>query len=190
MSTCPAIDPVEARRKMDTFLRPDCRERLFSHPTPHPATTTGFCFCDRGLFCTMRVILRSILFQVVAALPFSRLTCAVFRWGGVQVGRGAYISVGVWIDPMFPHLVTIEDGAFIGSQVRLYTHEFRRDEFRAGRVVIRRGAMVGAHSIIACGVEVGMDATVGAAAVLARDVPDGHTAIGNPARILPQGKAP
>jgi acetyltransferase-like isoleucine patch superfamily enzyme len=41
-----------------------------------------------------------------------------------------------------------------------------------------------AYAIIACGTEVGENASVAAATALARDVPPGATAIGNPARIV------
>lgn len=176
--------PDDPRTLLAAFLAPACPERLFRHPAPHPAAPTGFCFCDRGLFNTLVVVLRSIVFQAVGALPFSGLTCAVLRLGGVRIGRGVYISAGAWFDPMFPHLITIEDGVFIGSAARFHTHEFRPAEFRAGRIILRRGAFIGGYALIACGTEVGEGAVVAGAAVVHRDVPPGMTAIGNPARLV------
>jgi len=179
--------PDHPRSLLAAFLAPGCGERLFRHAAPHPAEPTGFCFCDHGLFGTLKVVLRATIFQVVCAFPFNRLTCAVLRLGGVRIGQGVYISAGAWFDPMFPHLITIEDGVFIGSGARLHSHEFRPAEFRAGRTLLRRGCFIGGYALIACGVEVGEGATVAAATVLGRDVPAGMTAIGNPARIV-QGK--
>ncbi|MFB3882796.1 MAG: DapH/DapD/GlmU-related protein [Armatimonadota bacterium] len=135
----------------------------------------------------LKLWLRGALLEIVLRLPSNRLRLGVLRRVGVTVGRGVYISMGAWIDPVYPQLIHIEDGVFIGVGARIFTHEFRRDEFRAGRVIIRRGAMVGAHSLIGCGVEIGEDATVAAGTALARDVPSGHTALGNPARIVRQG---
>lgn len=178
------------RALIDAFLAPGCGERLFRHPAPHPASSTGFCFCDRGLFSTLAVILRSVVFQAVGAFPFNGLTCAVLRLGGVRLGRGVYISAGAWFDPMFPHLITVEDGVFIGTGARFHTHEFRPAEFRAGRVILRQGAFIGGYALIACGVEVGAGASVAAAAVVWRDVPPGMTAIGNPARLIAQETTP
>ncbi len=175
-------DPRAARARFAAFLAGD--ERLFRHPTAHPAQDTGFCFCERGMLATLLVLLRAVVFQGVALLPFNGLTCFVLRCGGVRIGRGAYISVGAWFDPLFPQLITIEDGAFIGSGARVYAHEFRRDEFRAGRVTVRQGALIGYHAMIACGVDIGRDATVAAAALVYRDVPDGATVVGNPARVI------
>jgi acetyltransferase-like isoleucine patch superfamily enzyme len=73
----------------------------------------------------------------------------------------------------------------VGVGARIFLHEFRRDQFVAGRVAIRTGAVVGACSIIGQGVEIGKGAVVAGGAVVGRDVPAGMMALGNPARILP-----
>lgn len=174
----------QAKRRFAAFLQADCPDRVFSHPTGHPSSPSEFCFCDGGLWPTLIIILRSILFQSVCAFPFNSLTCTVLRLGGVRIGKNVHISAGAWFDPMFPHLIHIEDGVFIGMNARFHSHEVRIDTFRAGRVFIRRGAFIGAYSLIACGVEVGEGAIIAAATALARDVPAGQQAIGNPARIL------
>ena len=46
-------------------------------------------------------------------------------------------------------------------------------------------SFVGAGSVILNGLKVGRHATIGAGAVVIRDVPDGVTVVGNPARALP-----
>ena len=84
----------------------------------------------------------------------------------------------------FADLLTIEDGVFIGAFARITLHEYRVDEFRAGRVLIRKGAFIGGSALIGCGIEIGEGATVAAGAGVGRDVPPGATAIGNPARIV------
>jgi sugar O-acyltransferase (sialic acid O-acetyltransferase NeuD family) len=55
----------------------------------------------------------------------------------------------------------------------------------AGRVTILDEAFIGLAALIINGVTVGRRATVGAGAVVVRDVPEGATVVGNPARILP-----
>jgi len=100
------------------------------------------------------------------------------------VGRRVHFSPGVWVDPTFPELITIEDGVFFGMGAKLFTHEFRIDQFRAGKVIIRREAFIGAFAIIVCGVEVGERGVVAACSVADRDVPAGATLIQSPARIL------
>ena len=60
-----------------------------------------------------------------------------------------------------------------------------RIEIDARPVRIGRGCFIGARAILLKGVTLGDRAIVGAGAVVTRDVPAGHIAVGNPARILP-----
>jgi hypothetical protein len=179
-----ACDLPAARERLRRFLAPDCTDRLFVQPTGHPARDTGFCYCDGSLPGTLRVWIRGALLTTVLMLPCNGLKLRVLRWCGARIGRDVYLSEGVWIDPVFPHLLTIEDEVLIGFGARIFFHEFRRDEFRAGRVILRSGSFVGGLAVLGCGVEIGRNATVSAAAVVGKDVPEGHVAIGNPARIL------
>jgi acetyltransferase-like isoleucine patch superfamily enzyme len=50
-------------------------------------------------------------------------------------------------------------------------------------VKIGRGVFIGARAIILKGVNIGDRALIGAGAVVTGDVPAGHVAVGNPARI-------
>ena len=127
---------------------------------------------------------KALTLGLVLRLPSSRLKAWWLRRLGATMGKGVYLSAGVWIDPMFPELLRIEDGVFLGMGTRIFTHEFRVDEFRAGKVIIRRRAFVGGFSLIACGVEIGEDAVVAACSVVDRDVPAGATLVAPPARIL------
>lgn len=81
-------------------------------------------------------------------------------------------------------MLTIEDRVLIGAGVKISMHEFRQREFVAGRVVIRRGAIIGGFSLIGPGVEIGEYATVAGGAAIARDVPPNAIAGGNPARVV------
>ncbi|MDW8309805.1 MAG: acyltransferase [Verrucomicrobiales bacterium] len=56
-------------------------------------------------------------------------------------------------------------------------------------VIIGRGVFVGTRAIILKGVTIGDRAVIGAGAVVTRDVPPFHRAVGNPARILPPASA-
>jgi len=174
----------EAQERLRRFLSDGTEERLFRQPTCHPARPTGFCFCEHSAWQTLKLCLRGALLDVVMKLPFNRPKLRLLRRLGARIDRNVYISAGAWIDPVFPQLLTIEDEVFIGLGARITLHEFRRDEFRAGRVILRRGAFIGGCAMIGCGVEIGEGATVAAGAVVGRDVPAGCTAIGNPARIV------
>jgi UDP-2-acetamido-3-amino-2,3-dideoxy-glucuronate N-acetyltransferase len=52
------------------------------------------------------------------------------------------------------------------------------------RTVVAKGASLGSGAVILGGVSIGAEATVGAGAVVTRDVDPGETVAGNPARPL------
>jgi maltose O-acetyltransferase len=87
-------------------------------------------------------------------------------------------------------IVTIGAGTQIGPAVQIYAADHPRDaavrrtgvEF--GRpIAIGRNVWIGGGAIILPGVTIGDDAIIGAGSVVTRDVPEGATARGNPARI-------
>jgi len=49
---------------------------------------------------------------------------------------------------------------------------------------VRKGATIGTGATILCGITIGAKAFVGAGSVVTRDVPDGATVAGNPAKPL------
>lgn len=83
--------------------------------------------------------------------------------------------------------VVVEDDVFIGPGVVTLN-----DKLTGGDMtypLIRRGARVGGGSVILPGVTIGVNAVVGAGSVVTRDVPDGATVVGNPARIRSRSSA-
>ena len=179
----------DGQQELRRFLSADCGEREFRWPTCHPSHPTGFCPCDHGLFSRLWFHLKAGLLIGVMMAPFNAPKRALLRALGARIGRHVYISYGAFIDPIFPQLLTIEDEVMIGMEARILTHEFGPDYFRAGRVTIRRGAVIGGYALIGPGVEVGEDAVVAAGAVVGREVPAGHAAVGNPARCVLRGAA-
>jgi acetyltransferase-like isoleucine patch superfamily enzyme len=177
-------DLTDAYRRLREFRQGKSDERVFTHPTCHPALPTGFCFCEKSFGRAMLFYLKAIVLALAFKLPLNGLKVWTLRLFGARVGRQVYFSAGVWIDPMFPELLTIEDCVFFGMDVRILTHEFGIDEFRAGRVFVRRGAFVGGFATIRCGIEIGEGATVAACSVAYRDVPPGATLISAPPMIV------
>lgn len=172
--------------RLRQFLAANTGERVFEWPTCHPSQTTGLCPCDWHLAPRLWSYLKAAFLLAVLRLPFNRPKIALLRRRGALIGPRVYISAEVWIDPMFPQLLTIEEDVMIGIGVKIALHEFGRDRFRAGRVIIRRGAVIGGFALIGQGVEIGENAVVAGGAVVGRDVPAGMMAVGNPARILQQ----
>jgi acetyltransferase-like isoleucine patch superfamily enzyme len=127
---------------------------------------------------------RYLVAGLLAICPGFRLRAAVYRMMGVRIGRNVYIAPLAVLDPFYPHLIELEDGVFLGIGAWVMTHEYSATHFRAGRVRIGRDAVVGAFSLIRCGIEVGERATVGFKSYVNKDVPDGATVGGVPARLL------
>ncbi len=182
-------DLEDGRRRFSEFLTGQPGDRVFSHPTCHPSQPTGFCPCDGPFLQTLRFYVKAWLFLTVLKMGWNGPKLKMLRWCGAQVGHNVFISTDVWIDPTFPQLLTIEDDVMIGVGVKIALHEFRPKEFRAGRVLIRKGAVIGGFALIGQGVEIGAGAVVAGGAAVGRDVPPAKLAIGNPARIMPLNDA-
>ncbi len=110
---------------------------------------------------------------------------------GARVGARCKISSHTFICEG----VEIEDEVFIGHGVQFINDRQPRATNRAGtpqteadwpleRTIVRRGASIGTGATILGGLEIGARATVGAGAVVTRNVPPDTVVVGNPARVL------
>jgi UDP-2-acetamido-3-amino-2,3-dideoxy-glucuronate N-acetyltransferase len=112
---------------------------------------------------------------------------------GARLGNGVTVKnqVMVWDG------VTVEDHVFLGPGVIFTNDRYPRSprlpivHERYGHpenwrvpTLVQQGAAIGAGAIIVCGRTIGRYASVGAGAVVTRDVPDQRLVVGNPARIV------
>jgi acetyltransferase-like isoleucine patch superfamily enzyme len=119
------------------------------------------------------------------------------------IGRDAFVDEGVEIGDrvkiqnaaLVYHGVTVEDGVFIGPNAILTNDRYprsitatgelaRADDWVVSPIRLRAGASIGAGAVVVAGRDVGRFATVGAGAVVTRDVPDFALVAGNPARRI------
>ncbi len=114
---------------------------------------------------------------------------------GARVGRNCKVSSHTFICEG----VTIEDEVFLGHGVTFINDKYPRatsasgalqtdDDWRVVPITVKRGASIGSGVTILCGVTIGERATIGAGAVVIRDVPADATVAGNPARVLRNNK--
>jgi acetyltransferase-like isoleucine patch superfamily enzyme len=78
--------------------------------------------------------------------------------------------------------VEIQDNVQIGSHCSIYSLSTIDD--KKGKVIIKKNARIGSHSIIMPGVTVGKDAVVGAMSFVTEDVPDDAVVAGVPASAI------
>ena len=128
---------------------------------------------------------------------------------GARIGAGCVIGKNTYVDAevvvgenvkiqnncsLFRG-VTIEDGVFIGPHVCFTNDRMPRavnvdgtlksvDDWEVSPILIRRGAALGAASVILPGVTLGAWAMVGAGSVVTHDVEDYALVVGNPARRI------
>ena len=108
----------------------------------------------------------------------------------IRLGRGVFMNFnGVILDICE---VVIGDQTQIGPGVQILTADHPRDAAQRAEgiefgkpVTIGRNVWIGGGAIILPGVTIGDDAVIGAGSVVTRDVPEGATAVGNPARVKP-----
>lgn len=104
--------------------------------------------------------------------------CAhVFIENKVVLGNNVTIKSGVQLWDG----VTIEDDVFIGPNVTFCNDKYPRSGHHEGpllRVLIKKGASVGANATLLPGVTIGAGAMVGAGAIVTKDVPAGTTVKG------------
>ena len=108
----------------------------------------------------------------------------------VFVESGAVIGDGVTLKnhSLVFDGVTLEDDVFVGPNT-VFTNDRRprapavRDgDWELVPTLVRRGASLGAHTTVVCGVTIGPFALVAAGAVVTTDVPAHALVAGNPAR--------
>jgi putative colanic acid biosynthesis acetyltransferase WcaB len=91
----------------------------------------------------------------------------------VDHGQALVINDGT----VFGEGCTVRNGCTIGNK-RLPDGTFSRAPIIGARVDI------GANACIIGPITIGSDVAIGAGAVVVKDVPDGHVAVGNPARLI------
>jgi acetyltransferase-like isoleucine patch superfamily enzyme len=120
---------------------------------------------------------------------------------GCNVGRNVFVDVDVVVGDRVKiqnnaslfRGVTVEDGVFIGPHVCLTNDREPRAinadgslksdaDWEVTPILVRRGAAVGATSVVLPGVTIGRWAMVGAGSVVTHDVADHELVFGSPAR--------
>lgn len=91
--------------------------------------------------------------------------------------------------------IVIEECVMIGGGCKIYDTDFhsldlkkRMDipdtDIKTGSIVIKKGAFIGAHSIILKNVTIGENSIIGAGSVVTKDIPANEVWAGNPVKFI------
>lgn len=119
------------------------------------------------------------------------LSKGVYIDAGVIIGNNVKIQNGISVYQG----VTLEDGVFCGPHC-VFTNDKRPrainpdgslktgDDWEIFDTLVKKGASIGAHATIVCGITIGEWAMIGAGAVVTKSIPNYGLVFGNPARLV------
>lgn len=99
---------------------------------------------------------------------------------GFILGKNTDIGAYTYINAQYG--VEIAEEVQIGSQCSIYSHN--TIDNTQGKVVIKKNARIGSHSIILPGVTIGENAIIGAFSLIKKDVPANTLVAGIPAKPI------
>lgn len=132
-------------------------------------------------------IARHIIGMWIPCSPVDR--CEILRSLGVRIGKNVIIDYGVWIDPVAPDRIEIQDYVTLAYGVTVLSHYAALNTmcgfpYQAKPTVIKQNAHVATQAMLLPGVTVGESSIVAAGSVVTRDVPPETVVAGNPARPI------
>lgn len=95
---------------------------------------------------------------------------------------GKYVDIGAFTYINAKYGVVIEDYVQIGSHVSIYS--ISTIDNKEGQVIIKKNAMIGAHSMIMPGITVDKNSIIGAFSFVNKDIPQNVLACGIPVRVV------
>jgi sugar O-acyltransferase (sialic acid O-acetyltransferase NeuD family) len=139
--------------------------------------------------------LRRTIVQKIEALGLAGLKAVTLRHGSAWIGAEVVVGAGTLLAPNVILTTRVRVGRHCILNVKAsVSHDCVIGDFvnlnpaatLCGNVTVGDGVFVGAGAVVKEKTTIGRGATIGAGAVVIRDVPDGATVVGAPARVIKQ----
>ena len=156
-----------------------------------PLTVIGKFFAN-PYHALLQSMMDWIIFAPIAA---RKIRPWLLRRMGAKVGKDVFIGDHCRFDLNHADMITLEDHVHITSGTRILCHKRNMENYYRGDdsaklpykvlpVLFKRGSMIGMESMVMPGVTVGEGSIIGAAALVAKDIPDWVMAVGSPAKVV------
>jgi acetyltransferase-like isoleucine patch superfamily enzyme len=122
-------------------------------------------------------------------VPLIKLRLSLYRIRGTIIEKNVYIGPLVFLEEIYPELITINEHCTIGPRVMIMTHHSifhhvnPRSPAYTAPVVIGKNCYIGSGAIILPGVTIGDNTIIGVGSVVTRSIPPGSVAMGVPAKV-------
>lgn len=115
--------------------------------------------------------------------------CEILRELGVKIGKGVIVDFGVWIDPIAPELIELENYVTVAFGASIITHHAGVNTLcnlppKRRKTVMKKNSRLGTRAMLLPGAVVGENSIVAAGSVVTKEVPDNVVVAGNPARVI------
>jgi acetyltransferase-like isoleucine patch superfamily enzyme len=127
------------------------------------------------------VLARTIRHYLVNVSSWFRVN--YFRFMGVRVGKGCFISIHAHLD-VRRGKISIGNNVNISRGAYILSHTGYQAEKEGEATIVEDNAIIFVNAIIFPGVRIGKRSIVGAGSVVMKDVPPNVIVLGNPARVI------
>jgi acetyltransferase-like isoleucine patch superfamily enzyme len=127
----------------------------------------------------LRVTKNWILSWIAQRMP-GKSNQFFFRAMGIKIGKKVQLMPGIRMEIFFPELLEINNGVVIGQETFIACHEFNVSEFRYGKIIIGKNALIGARCFLLPGIKIGENSMISANTTVYTDIPENVLAFGSP----------